>query len=99
MVKQDARTGENSVGFAIIRNLPKGCSFGHGVRALRPERRFFVRCSVTGVAETFTRGGIVYFDRPPDESYGFQQIQGSKVYAFLSFHQQLKRQSDGRLAP
>src|SRR5258708_34684903 len=98
MIKKDARTGENLVGFTIIGDLPKGSRFCHCVRASRPERRVFRSRFVFQVTEAFTGRSIVQLDLLSHESNRFKQVQSAMIDTILILYRLLERQTNRRLA-
>src|ERR1700751_5253833 len=97
MVKQNARTGKNIVGFAIVCHLPESRRFRNGIRAPRPEGGL-LSCGCTAqVAETFARTGIVKLYWFPGEPDCLQEIECREMNAFLGFNRLFKGERNRRL--
>src|SRR3546814_4589189 len=58
-MEQDACARKQTVGFAIVGNLPEGSRLGSSVRTARPECRRLIGRHVTGVTEALAGSGTV----------------------------------------
>ncbi len=98
MIEEDATTGEQPVGLAVIGDLPVGGGLGDCIGAAGAEGGVLGSRHPTGVAKTFAGAGVVEPDGTIQEADGLQEIEGTGRDALQGFHGLLKREADGGLA-
>jgi hypothetical protein len=59
VIEQNTGAGEQTIGLAVIRDLPVGGGLGYCVRTTGVKRGVFIGESTAGISEAFTGAGVV----------------------------------------
>src|SRR5439155_49480 len=80
MIKEESRTGKESVRLPVVGHQGNGRRLGNAVRALRPERRLFIRRAQAGITKALGGAGIVKPHSPAETSQRREHIERAKRY-------------------
>lgn len=97
MVEEDAATGEQAVGVAVVGDFPERGRFRDGVGTARPKRRGLIGGSSAGVAEALAGTGVVEPDRTAEKPDRLQKVECAGGDAFEGFHRLLEGEADRTL--
>ena len=98
MVEQDAATGEQPIGFAVIDRGPVGEQLGDAVRAAGVEEGGLGLRHFVNLAVHFRGGGLVEADFRIDDADGFHQVQGPEAGDVSGGYGLLERDADEALS-